>query len=357
MDTMSQHKKRPLQSNIDISQARLQHVAAGYSKLKETLTEWDGDTIAHPEQEALWFYLQQHAVGLVDRALEADEPLGAYRTFVESYHTDVHYKALRMFYYLLLICTRESRHASGKALSNLYNAYPEIGKYHVDHVSDTSAGEAVNSMLLKAPDVSLGDYTEFLVKSFTNCSYSGGFGGKAWASIAKPLRDFVHGKISAEILLDTAFTLEHNNGNIFNKGMLYKGVSSNLGLILDVQRSGQIPQLIANKGKTNININKFITMTMIHYVQQFTILESSFSNLVDWEGVLNINGHKAYMNYVPEKQPTKKEQIQAAAESLAAAVAEKKAKHKAKDAAAALLKGSFEPFLGVYVPKVKRSKK
>jgi hypothetical protein len=66
--------------------------------------------------------------------------------------------------------------------------------------------------------------------------------------VAHTLNRVVHGEISMEAFMDTAWTLEHNNGAIFNKGMLYTMYGPNLAKILDVQRAGMIPQLMAESG-------------------------------------------------------------------------------------------------------------
>ena len=54
---------------------------------------------------------------------------------------------------------------------------------------------------------------------------------------------FVSGEFSAEMMLDTVWTLAHNGGPIFNKGQFY-ACTANALRILDVQRSGQIPEAV-----------------------------------------------------------------------------------------------------------------
>jgi hypothetical protein len=45
----------------------------------------------------------------------------------------------------------------------------------------------------------------------------GGYGGSAWASIARVARDYALGKMSARIFMDRFWTLQHNGGNVFDK--------------------------------------------------------------------------------------------------------------------------------------------
>jgi hypothetical protein len=328
---------------------------AGYSKLTTDLFDAEGEVKAKPEQEALWFYVQQHAMTLLARRFDDSEPLGAATEFVERYHDSIQLKSLRMFYYLLLICTRESRHIKHNAKrTKLYAKYPTIKPFHATHVQDSSAESAVQAIIKNAPDISLGEYTGFLVDAFVNGSYDGGFGGKAWAAIARPLNDFVHGKITAEILIDTGFTLAHNNGPIFNKGMLYHGQNTaRLHKVLDVQRSGQIPQLIAHHYS---DMNIVIVAPLRDYVHEFTKLDSGFGGRVDWTQVKNIKGVAIYHNEISAQKAsdpkvTWKDKIV----KLKEAAAMKAAKLKAQAAKAALLQNAIEILPGTWVPKGKRS--
>jgi hypothetical protein len=354
MDTLVHQKARPLQSNIDLRESSLKTVMDNYSGLHSVLTAKDGGVMARPETDALWFYAQQHAMGLIERSLDSDEPLGDFGWYVNMYHEQVQLKALRMFYYLLLICTRESRHMkTGAGKVSLYAKYPSIVDFHSNHVQDSSADASINAICQNAPDVTLGEYTSFLVNAFTMPGYNGGYGGKAWAAVARPLRDFVHGNISAEILMDTAFTLAHNNGPIFNKGMLYHTYEGNsLIKILDVQRSGQIPQLIANNHLTG----KFVPALMLEYVHGFSKLDSGFAGSVDWKRVKNINGVACYGSEIAKQEAASPgANWKAKMVAVKAAAAEKAAHLKAQAAKAALLKGSIEILPGTWIAKGKRS--
>lgn len=298
MDTLSYHKQRPLLSNMDLTNSRLVHVMGEYENAKKMLTNYEGAVKANPEKEALWFYVQNHVMGLIRKAVDNEEPLRKYQHFVDTYHTDINRKTIRMFYYLLLICTRESRHMkSGPGRNNLWKKYPNIYNYHSNYVQDKSEGQAVTSMMENAPDVSLGEYTQYLVDAFQFPGYNPGFGGKTWKAVAEPLRDFVHGHISAELLMDAAFSLAHNNGPIFNKGMLYTPFNtSELNRILDVQRSGQIPNVIMHPIKI-----KHIEPQMVEYVRAFSKLCSDVSGLVNWKIVKNINGHSIYQSEIMQQ--------------------------------------------------------
>ena len=205
-------------------------------------------TVGSPEEDAVTFYMLNHAVSLVRQRVHPLEPLGDYLPILNTYNREIGLKAERMFNYLLVICTRESRHnhasESSGVMKAMWSKYGEqIKDFHI-YIRGTSSTESVNRLISKTPETTLGQYTKFLAEVFHEGNWSGGYGGKAWAKVAEVLRDYVWGTISAEMMMDTAFTLAHNNGPIFNKGVFFTGYSSNLYKILDVQRSGQIPQLV-----------------------------------------------------------------------------------------------------------------
>lgn len=349
MDTLSFQKNRPLLRQLDLSGASLQHVVGQYDSLRAMLKEHEGTVEAKPESEALWFYCQNHAMSVAAQNLDDSEPMRGYESFVEMYHTEITRKTLRMFYYLLLICTRESRHASGMVgKAKLYDKYPNIAEFHKTHIKDQSASSSIKAMLNNTPDVTLGEYTRFLVDAFVIPSYGSGYGGKAWAKVARPLRDFVKGKITAEMLMDIAFTLAHNNGPIFNKGMLYVNYQGNaLHKILDVQRSGQIPQLIAHH---YTELNSFITKKMGAYVRDFIkVAGDSFAGRVDWTKVKNIKGKACYSTEI------KAQAASLLSTSKVAQMAEKAAALKAELHSVAIKKGSIEIMPGVFIAKGERS--
>lgn len=261
---------RPAVLQCDMSGVHLKDVMVSVNKMMSAsdlytahLTaddsgEWDGVTGIHgeqvlglPERDAIVFYLMNHAVSIVRQGLHPYESLGDHLPLVEEYHRQLGFRSARMFFYLLLICTRESRHEhGGSGMGALYTKYGmAISNFHKMCLG-VSESQAVDYLKKNPPATTIGKYTEFLAEQFYKGNYSSSYGGKAWGKVADVLRDFVHGKLTAEMMLDTAFTLCHNNGPIFNKGMLYAnytGGGQDLYKILDVQRSGQIPQLVANK--------------------------------------------------------------------------------------------------------------
>jgi hypothetical protein len=221
-----------------------------------------------------------------------------------------------------------------------------IADFHKSLKGQSSLG-AAQSFQDKAPDTTVGKYTSFLSDIFFQGKYSGGYGGPAWGAVANVLRDFVHGKITAEMMMDTSFTLCHNNGPIFNKGMLFGTYGSDIYKILDVQRSGQIPQLVAENQALVCKDSKIKEV----WNECFSILGDEFTGYVDWFLVEELGALKTYPDQkakqiaahgYPSKFKAKKEAEQA------------KNELKAKEVLAAM-KSNVEIFPGQFIKKVKRS--
>jgi phosphohistidine swiveling domain-containing protein len=79
-------------------------------------------------------------------------------------------------------------------------------------------------MLAKEPfsALTVGEMLKFSKVLFAHNNFAGGYGGQAWSEIAEHGNKFVHGEINAEVFVDQAFSLEHNNGQIFNKDLIFR---------------------------------------------------------------------------------------------------------------------------------------
>lgn len=284
-----------------------------------------------PEDDAITFYMLNHAVALLRQRFGPYDPLGEHVVIVEEYHKWLSVLSARMFFYLLLICTRESRHVhndlSDSTFSQLAQKYGAACTQFNASIKGKGSDGAASYLQSHPPAVPLGNYTSYLTDNFFKGSYSGGYGGKAWGKVAEVLRDFVLGKLTAEMMMDTSFTLCHNNGPIFNKGMLFDSYSEKIYRILDVQRSGQIPQFVAENPTDYGGLNHKL------WQQCRQLLGSAFDGYVDWYLVEELGALKSYTSDqkaqvakhgYPEKykakmeiEELKKQQAKAAAEKLA----------------------------------------
>lgn len=242
-NTLSYQLSRPLCVRRDMSSIPSIQVAKSMTSLSHSLRA----TIKSPESEAVRFYLLQHAMAETRRTFTEDEVLGEALEIAEQYAVQINELAVRMFYYLLLICVRETRHAKdsekwwARISAKFGNPVAQFHRALKSHGSSSAPGFFLNS----PPAGTIGQLTSSMEFSFNRGVYGPAYGGKKWGAVAKVLNDFVEGTLSPEMMLDTAFTLCHNNGPIFNKGMVFSGYSKKIYAILDVQASGQIPQLIS----------------------------------------------------------------------------------------------------------------
>ncbi|NOQ30226.1 MAG: hypothetical protein GQ570_03790 [Helicobacteraceae bacterium] len=285
---LDQVKKKPFFSKINISDIPLGNVVDTMVKAESGLGT------KSPDAEALAFYLMNHAYMLSSADLTNYEPTGKHVQIIDTYLTEGTRIFQRLFYYMLLICTRESRHvhSSNNLMGDVLTKYGSDIHSFLDMIRGGGSSSAANKLRISPPKVTLGEYTDYLEWMFYNGSFSGGYGGSAWGDVAKCLNNYVQGNISAEVMVDTGFTLAHNNGPIFNKGMLYTGYSNEFGVLLDVQRAGQMPRLvheqlilshayIASLVPLPVEVSKIYTeAVMIH--------KDSFKGIMDWEEVHNL---------------------------------------------------------------------
>lgn len=251
-------------------------------RLNQYMSNHNSDAVV--ETGALSFYLLNQAFGLMSIKFDnkAELPAEAEK-LAKLYLNSASESSARLFYYILLIITREARHihSSESFFTKLEKDYsPEVVNF-VKHLKGKGSESAVTALQKGSQYLSnttLGTYCACITDIFNKGSFSGGYGGKPWGNIAETIRKTVFGETSIEIMNDTAWTLAHNNGPMFNKGMLYQTYSHTIYKILDVQRAGMIPQLIAEGGAGHY-VNSFVK-------EAYNIFASVFPDeaggYVDW---------------------------------------------------------------------------
>lgn len=146
-----------------------------------------------------------------------------------------------LFSYLIVICWGEMRYASGHGVL----AQMDGETLYVCKACGVSSGKSG----FKDGIMSLG-YDNFfpiaqaLKDGFNTKGWGGAYGGKKWGEVANIVTSYLKGDIPLVILCDQAFNAEHNCGTIFNKSYLYKSAGSDMKKVLDVQKSGQIPEMV-----------------------------------------------------------------------------------------------------------------
>lgn len=201
-----------------------------------------------PHKDAIIFYLLEHTANILRRQYHPLEPLpGAVMALLDTHAEQMAMRGARLFYYLLAITTREARHSSGlDGTSKLTALYGSEAVAFIKKVMSLDENEALKALRDNPPNCTVGQYLGIMTDQFRPeyGTYSHSFGGLPWSNIAKTAWDFTKGEMSLELMMDKAFALEHNTSAIFNKPVLYHHSHGDLKKILDVQRAGQIPQLV-----------------------------------------------------------------------------------------------------------------
>lgn len=241
---------------------------------------------ANPDKAALEFYALNHLAAVVRKNFTLHERLPQWaQDVMDAYLECLAMQGQRLFFYTLLVTTRESRHIKNSTSPGFKNIFYE--KFGTDcydfnaSIKGSSSDGAVSKFLSQPPQAAIGPYLNSLVYIFDQGSFSGGYGGKPWANIAKTIASFVDGKTSLEMMVDTAYTLAHNNGPMFNKGMMYSMYSPLIYKVLDVQRSGQIPELVLSGTMNAITSNKLAALCTVVKEKYPT----EIGGYVDWHKV------------------------------------------------------------------------
>ena len=297
-NTLRHQLARPLCAKRDMTASRTDEVSKACATRIETYEELG---MPVPETAALQFYLLQHAMSDIRQRFGPDQPMGDVAEIVEMYHKVGVDLGQRMFVYLMMICTRESRHTKGSASfhATAKKTFGSVFKDSIDRMSGMNPDAAVDIFLKQPPIMDLGTYCKGMVWLFNNGKFTGGYAGPLWAAIAELLENFVSGEISAEIMLDTAFTLAHNGGPIFNKGMAFHGYDgTKLLLVLNVQASGQIPHMIGNLGHYP-ELNTHVPPQVVEmYNTCRAKLGDTFGGTIDWFKVAKQDQAQGYIYHM-----------------------------------------------------------
>ena len=251
-----------------------------------------------PAETAFRFYMGNHFIQELEKQYDLDEQLpAAVVGLLDEHYYQTTLDAARMFYYIVHICIRESRHAriDNCDADEVYRRYEEISEAHAGIIG--SPGEHAASRFLDnlSRNVKLLEVMKFLHSMFVRTEWEESYGGGAWGDVAQPVIELLEDTINLEILLDTGYTLAHNGGPIFNKGEFYFNYSSKFKKILDLQRAGMLPNWACHYGKDDNMYTRYWARLVPHVAS-----EARWHAPVDWfkVGLLcPINGHKKYKQH------------------------------------------------------------
>lgn len=272
-----------------------------------------GSDMSSPIEDALQFYALNHLVALIRNEYTSHQKLPVWAQLVmQAYMDCVIEQSTRMFKYVLLIVTREARHAQNDKEDPLWKAFiKKYGKIAHDFNWKTRNKGTIGTaqyLIDNPPDITLGtwvDACEHLFRKDNGFKFSGGYGGDPWADIALALLRLVRGESTMETFLDTAYTLAHNGGPIFNKEMFYHHYGDQMMVyrVLDVQNSGQMPEFLLYEHKKP---SEKLQQVIFHIKAVKANLPDAFGGYVDWfkvDALAAAHTKKGYkMDYSAEKK-------------------------------------------------------
>lgn len=304
---------RPLNCQLDIRKMPMSEFS---KRAKAFHTKDNGvHNKVRPEKEALKFYMGNHALHALKMKYGLNRPMSPEDLALAEEHfkmaNDVF---MRLFYYTLVICVRETRHLNNaEKLNGLLKAEGIEEAYSlITKVPDDSSAAMQSIINQQHPELSIYALCKGMSIAFNKIAWQSGYGGKAWGTVADSLVNLVTGKHSPEMFCDVAFALAHNNGPIFNKGMFYASYGIELQMILDCQRGGQIPRLV-KAGQFGLHL---VDLDMNNYAKNLESLGEDFVGPVDWEKVQEAGPVGNYSNMFTSKQQ-KEAEAKKAAEALA----------------------------------------
>lgn len=200
-----------------------------------------------PDSAAARFYALNQLISTLFQKFTPNERMPEWAQSIAcDYEVELVRQHRHMVWYTFLVICREFRHLKNPATVFKSAKFSQGVKDLLPMIKDSQDNYALNQWLKAVPKEDLAGFCRCLAQAFGTGSWGGGYGGKPWGLIAKTLADYFAGEISAEVFIDTAYTLAHNNGPMFNKGMLYSMYTSKFLTLLDVQRAGMVCEGLAS---------------------------------------------------------------------------------------------------------------
>lgn len=243
-------------------------------------------------ESAARFYLYNHAVAMITKKYHRHEELPPDALDVlERFNEYGNQLVARMIGYVATICVRESRHCHSQTdVANVVNQkFGKPAKDFIFSVPDSAEASMQYAMNMVPEGLTIGNAMGALSHCFWKGKWSSAFGGPKWAVIADTLWKASKAEITLEVFLDIAFTLAHNGGPIFNKGVVFDHPNAtHLLMVLDAQRAGFMPALFNEGGCGAVNTNVIEEMKGLK--QWIYDNFPNTENTVDWVKVKALGG-------------------------------------------------------------------
>lgn len=209
-------------------------------------------------QEALRFYFMDHCFHLVKNENKTIAQLSPEMSeLVNLYLNELSKTSQRIFTYI--ICA--SLYEAGRMPAQTDKFWEFIETQYGSKIHDVLYNVKVSGWgnIKEKEILKLNEPIQTFLSAIMSCFSSGkwwfGAGGKAWSDITRCARDVTEGHHSLQEMTDLAFSLCHDRGCMFDRGIIYSVYGNNTSHhnvtiyhVLDIQASGQIPQWI-NKNR------------------------------------------------------------------------------------------------------------
>lgn len=305
-NTLAHYEKLPQLQLIKLADVNAQVFAKGIVEYRKSVSatnneggtdeDYPDDALVTPDNEAVQFYLFNHVVSIIKTRYTRHEVLPDWaRDVMQEYKRILVIQGQRLTCYMALVTARESRHMGSKDVSwwkaNIVEKYGQKTMDFNHHIKAKGSDYVVSYLQQHAPGAPVGDLFKSIEVIFFKGSFSGGYGGKPWGMIAQCLNHFLDGKTTQEMMIDTAYTLAHNNGPMFNKGMLYNHYTGEFKKLLDVQRGGMMPEYINEYGMQHLADHQKKLWTEV-----LQNIGSEFGKYVDWYAIEKAGALATYPN-------------------------------------------------------------
>ena len=289
-NTLAHYNSAPQNHQHDLSSLPVSVFSASTKQYREHCG------LSSPDADAVTFYTLNHAASIVRKSFTPNEPLPEWaQTIMQAYTDACMSQGERLLHYILSITTREMRHLSsyGKAANKwqkIEAAGGPVMREFIEKIVTMDESKAVTYYMNHPPQATVGQYIKAMQAGFHHGKWGTmvdgeeqcGYGGQKWGFVADAAAEMLHGATSMEMLVDTGYTLAHNGGPIFNKGMMYNHYNDQFMTVLDIQRSGQMLDMIADTTSYTHNMTKTVVATQaVELIKLHTSQE--LKGYIDWK--------------------------------------------------------------------------
>ena len=227
-------------------------------------------------QEALRFYFMDHCFHLIkneNKDIAQVSPEMA--DLIDLYFKELSKTSQRVFTYIICASLYEAGRMPAQSQKFWEFIEAQYGKKifeALNNSKDHSYGSLKEKEIL-AINEPIQKFLSAIMSCFTSGKWWFGAGGKAWSDITRCARDVTEGHYSLQEMTDLAFSLCHDRGCMFDRGIIYQvGYigDTNIYHVLDIQASGQTPQWIAkNRNKVNADTLKLFDKFEKFFPEEF----------------------------------------------------------------------------------------